>query len=65
MKTYGPPNHPPERVDMFTPQVKATGRTFAKIDGVWCAETRAGTWRPAAWLCRGLVDDLLDHIHES
>lgn len=60
---FGVPNHPPAAVDLLTPTVNVADQTFAKIDGQWCAQTQAGTWRPVRWLHgAALADQLLDHL---
>lgn len=54
---------PARNPELFDPSLTLDGRQLFKIDGTWCAETRAGTWRPAQWLGSVSVGQLLDHLH--
>jgi len=57
-----PPFRNPNLLD---PQVIVNGYELRRIDGLWCARTRGGTWRSAAWLGVVTVDSLLDHLYEQ
>lgn len=59
------PTQPPEHPDSRPPQaaVVVQGHRARRYDGVWCLQTRAGTWRSAWWL-RRWPSDLIQVIWE-